>query len=112
MTGFPANGTAYRGRYFGPPKIATIMQRVLFTISTWGVSGQAGSGGVRVQDQSSNYAGWSYRGDPGPLQSFRGAAGFVGASAGGIRPGFNTVLPGTTALPAQVLNLLPGNPGG
>jgi len=110
MAGFPANGTPYRGRYHGPSAIAVAVDRALKTMSTWAVTAHARD--IRVQDQGSNYAGWAFRGDAGPLQSFRGAARFVGASPAGIRAGFNTVLPGTTALPSQVHGLLPGNPGG
>lgn len=104
---FPANGTRYTGTFFGVPAIARRMIASLVAMSTVGLTSRGS--GIRLEDKSDPYA-WAFRGDCGPLQSFRGAAGFVGASAAGIRPGFNTVLPGTTALPAEVHNQLPGNP--
>lgn len=106
--GFPANGTPYRGWYFGAPAIARRMIAALNAMSTVPLTSR--SAGVRLQDQSSPYT-WAFRGYGPMLQSFRGAGGFVGASTGGIRSGFNTVLPGTTALPSDVHNQLPGNPG-
>ena len=106
--GFAGNGTPYRGVYFGVPDIARRIINALNAMNTQPLTSR--TAGIRQGDQGNAWA-WSYRGECGPLQSFRGAAGFVGATAAGIRPGFNTVLPGTTALPADVHDQLPGNPG-
>jgi hypothetical protein len=106
---YPANGTPYKGMWFEPSRLVSGVVRALDVMITRGAGPDAS--GLRVGDTGSRMSGFAYAGDCGPLQSFRGAGGFVGASPAGIRPGFNQLLPGTTGLPDDVQTMLPGNPG-
>lgn len=55
--------------------------------------------GLRTGDKGDHFSGAVVSADLGPLQAF---AGFpqMGASLGGLRPGFNTALPSTVSQPA------------
>lgn len=112
---YPSNEYTYRARCFGPPPIAAVLARSLDLRYVGQLAGRSRSGSsapppnVRGQDQSNAYAGNAYRGDLGPLQAFTGAAwlgAMLGTSSGGIRPGLNTVLPGTNAPPQSPVQRL------
>lgn len=101
MTGWAANGRKYVGRYFGPSSLVTSMVRALDRMNHRQIPSCYRPGDTGAMEHR-------YGGDLGPLQAF---IGFNNAGArNGIRPGFNQLLPGTTALPDRQADLLPGAP--
>lgn len=101
MAGWAANGAKFTGRYFGPSPLVTWMVRVIDRAQHHQIAACFRPGDTGAMEHR-------YGGDLGPLQAFIGFNN-VGA-AGGVRAGFNQLLPGTTALPDRQADLLPGAP--